>query len=81
MIELVSAFTPVVLTEYGRSAWASSVRAPVPTGRDHQMRVAEDVSAQPEPMELRQVGGIFDYMAERVRLTLASASEGDLGAV
>ena len=75
MIELVSAFTPVVLTEYGRSARATSVRElAVATDRDQPTLVATDLpSALMEPVLLRQIGGIFDYMAERVRPSPSSS--------
>ena len=78
MIELVSAFTPVVLTEYGRSARATSVRAlAVATGRDQPTPVATDSpSTRAEPVLLRRVGGIFDYMAERVRPSPSSSIRG-----
>ena len=78
MIELVSAFTPVVLTEYGRSARATPVRAPaVATGRDQPTPVATDLpSTRAEPVLLRRVGGIFDYMAERVRPSPSSSIRG-----
>jgi hypothetical protein len=78
MIELVSAFTPVVLTEYGRSARATRVRPhTVATGRDGPTQVAANLpSAQTEPVQLLQVGGIFDYMAERVRPSPMSSVRG-----
>ena len=75
MIELVSAFTPVVLTEYERSARASSVHArAVAADYDQPMSASDDLSsALVEPVLLRQIGGIFDYMAERVRPSPSSS--------
>jgi len=49
----------------------------VATDRDEPVQVAENLpSAQAEPVQLRQVGGIFEYMAERVRPSPSSSVRG-----
>lgn len=76
MIELVSAFTPVVLTEYGRTARTSAPRPPAASGRDQQIQTVEVPPTQTESVQLRQAGGIFEYMAERVRPSSSSSIRG-----
>lgn len=65
MIELVSAFAPLVLSEFGR---VKSAEATVMTRIAQRPEVALSQIATTAPeLQRRQVGEIFDYMAERIR--------------
>lgn len=71
MIELVSAFAPLVLTEYGRSMMATGAQpeADVAASRDVTplAAITTTTPAKVPPLQLQQAGGLFDYMADRVR--------------
>lgn len=66
MIELVSAFTPVVLTEYAHAARGTGIAEPVQV-RETRKEPAENLPLAPNARRLQVVDGIFEYMAERIR--------------
>ena len=63
MVEMVSAFTPMVLTEYARSATFARELTTVATRRGQSGHDSTRTSS----IELRPIGEVFDYMADRIR--------------
>ncbi len=64
MVEVVSAFTPIVLSEYAATAGIARQATSVAVGRD---RSGSTVSPGNGTVALRPIGDVHEYMADRIR--------------